>query len=137
MAALPTDPGTDSDASIGTLVAGIQQDITRLVRGELELAKAELRESAGRAGAGAGMLGAAAFLSLLAVVLISIALAYGLVALGLHPGWAFLIVAVFYVIVAAILVLLGRRRLEQIQGPERAKRAAARVGQALRHDTET
>ena len=32
MAALPTDPGTDSDASIGTLVAGIQQDITRLVR---------------------------------------------------------------------------------------------------------
>ena len=117
MAALPTGPGADSDASIGTLVAGIQQDITRLVRGELELAKAELRESAGRAGAGAGMLGAAAFLALLAVVLISIALGYGLVALGLHPGWAFLIVAVFYLIVAAILVLLGRRRFEQIQGP--------------------
>ena len=137
MAAQPTGSGADSEVSIGTLVAGIQRDITTLVRGEVELAKAELRESAGRVGAGAGMLGAAAFLILLAVVLISIALGYGLVALGLHPGWAFLIVAVFYLIVAAILGLMGRSRLERIQGPERAKRAAARVGQALRHDTET
>jgi uncharacterized membrane protein YqjE len=137
MAARPIGSGADSDASIGALVAGIQQDITTLVRGEVELAKAELRESAGRAGAGAGMLGAAAFLVLLAVVLLSIALGYGLVALGLHPALAFLIVAVFYLIVAGILGLLGRRRLEQIKGPERAKQAAARIGQALRHDSET
>jgi uncharacterized membrane protein YqjE len=130
-------PSADSEASIGALVAGIQQDVSTLVRGELELAKAELRESAQRAGAGAGMLGAAAFLVLLATVLISIALGYALVALGLHPGWAFLIVAVFYLIVAAVLALVGRRRLERVHGPERAKRAAARVGQALRHDSET
>jgi uncharacterized membrane protein YqjE len=137
MAAQPVGSGVDSDASIGALVAGIQQDVTALVRGELELAKAELRESAARVGIGAGMLAAAAFLSLLAVVLISIALGYGLVALGLHPGLAFLIVAVFYLILAAILGLLGRKRLETIKGPERAKRAATRVGQALRRDSET
>jgi Putative Actinobacterial Holin-X, holin superfamily III len=137
MAARPTDSGADSDASIGELVAGIQQDITTLVRGEIELAKAELRESAQRAGAGAGMLGAAAFLALLAVVLISIALGYGLVALGLHPALAFLIVAVFYLIVAAVLVLLGRTRLEKIKGPERAMRAATRIGEAFRRDSET
>jgi len=137
MAARQTGSGADSDASIGALVAGIQQDIATLVRGEFELAKAELRESANRVGVGAGMLGAAAFLVLLAVVLISIALGYGLVALGLDPVWAFLIVAVCYLIVAAILGLLGRSRLEGIKGPERAKQAAARVGQALRHTTET
>jgi uncharacterized membrane protein YqjE len=137
MAARPTGSGVDSDASIGALVAGIQQDITTLVRGEVELAKAELRESAARAGAGAGMFAAAAFLVLLAVVLISIALGYGLVALGLHPAWAFLIVAAFYLLVAAVLGLLGRSRLQRIKGPERAQRAATRVGQVLRHDSET
>jgi uncharacterized membrane protein YqjE len=137
MAARPIGSGADSDASIGTLVAGIQQDITTLVRGEIELAKAELRESAERAGAGAGMLGAAAFLVLLAVVLISIALGYGLVALGLHPAWAFLIVAGFYLIVAAVLGLLGRNQLQGIKGPERAQRAATTIAQALRRDTET
>ncbi len=137
MAARPIGSGADSDASIGTLVAGIQQDITTLVRGEIELAKAELRESAERAGAGAGMLGAAAFLVLLAVVLISIALGYGLVALGLHPAWAFLIVAGFYLIVAVVLGLLGRNQLQGIKGPERAQRAATTIAQALRRDTET
>jgi hypothetical protein len=130
-------PGADSDASIGELVAGIQQDLTTLVRGEVELAKAEMRETAQRAGAGAGMLAAAAFLALLAIVLISIALGYGLVWLGLHPALAFLIVAVFYLIVAAVLVLVGRSRLEKIKGPERAKRAATRIGQALRRESET
>lgn len=137
MAARPTGYGAGSDASIGELVAGIQQDLTTLVRGELELAKTELRESAERAQAGAGMLAGAVFLVLLAVVLISIALGYGLVALGLHPALAFLIVAVFYLIVAAILGLLGRNRLQGIKGPERAQQAAAKIGQVLRRTAET
>ena len=136
MATRPTAPRADADASIGELVAGIQQDLTGLVRGELELAKAELRESAARAGTGAGMIGAAAFLVLLAVVLASIALAYGLVALGLHPGWAFLIVAGFYLLVAAVLGLLARGRFAGMQGPVRARRAAARAGQALRRSSD-
>jgi uncharacterized membrane protein YqjE len=121
-----------ADASIGELVAGIQQDLSGLVRGEIELAKAELRESAARAGLGAGLIAAAAFLVLLAVVLVSIALAYALVALGLHPGWAFLIVAVFYVLLAAALGLLARGRLARVQPPVRVRRVAARAGQALR-----
>lgn len=137
MAARPTGSGAGSDASIGELMAGIQQDLTTLVRGELELAKTELRESAERAQAGAGMLAGAVFLVLLAVVLISIALGYGLVALGLHPALAFLIVAVFYLIVAAILGLLGRNRLQGIKGPERAQQAAAKIGQVLRRTAET
>jgi hypothetical protein len=137
MAAQPTGSGAGSNASIGELLAGIQQDLTTLVRGEIELAKAEMRESAQRAGAGAGMLGAAAFLVLLAVVLISIALGYALVWLGLHPALAFLAVAVFYLIVAAILGLLGRNRLQGIKGPERAKQAATQIGQALRRTPET
>jgi uncharacterized membrane protein YqjE len=133
MATRPTTTRTDADASIGELVAGIQQDLTELVRGQIELAKAELRESAARAGLGAGMIALAAFLVLLAIVMISIALGYGLVALGLHPGWAFLIVAVFYLLLAVVLGLLARSRLAQIKPPVRVQRVAARAAdQVLR-----
>jgi hypothetical protein len=123
---------SDADPSIGRLVAGIQQDLTILVRGEIELAKAELRQSAAQGGLGGGLIGAAAFLVLLAVVLGSIALAYGLVALGLHPGWAFLIVAGFYLLLAGVLGLLGRNLLGRVHGPERVQKVAARAMQALR-----
>jgi len=127
----------DADASIGRLVAGIQQDLTILVRGEIELAKAELRQSAAQGGLGGGLIGAAAFLVLLAVVLGSIALAYGLVALGLHPAWAFLIVAGFYLLLAGALGLVGRSLLGRVRGPERAQKVAARVSQALRPSSRT
>ena len=128
---------SDADPSIGRLVAGIQQDLTILVRGEIELAQAELRQSVAQGGLGGGLIGAAAFLVLLAVVLGSIALAYGLVALGLHPGWAFLIVAGFYLLLAGALGLLGRNRLGHVRGPERVQKVAARVMQALRPRSRT
>jgi hypothetical protein len=128
---------SDADPSIGLLIAGIQQDLTILVRGEIELAKAELRQSVAQGGLGGGLIGAAAFLVLLAVVLGSIALAYGLVALGLHPGWAFLIVAGFYLLLAGALGLLARNRLGRVRGPERAQKVAARVMQALRPRSRT
>lgn len=135
MATRPTVTPAEADASIGELVAGIQQDLTALVRGEIDLVKAELRESATRAGLGAGLIAAAAFLILLATVLVSIALAYALVALGLHPGWAFLIVAGFYLLLAAVLGLLARGRLARVQAPVRARRVATQVGQALRRNS--
>jgi hypothetical protein len=128
---------SDAEPSIGLLIASIQQDLTILVRGEIELAKAELRQSVAQGGLGGGLIGAAAFLVLLAVVLGSIALAYGLVALGLHPGWAFLIVAGFYLLLAGALGLLARNRLGRVRGPERAQKVAARVMQALRPRSRT
>ena len=137
MAAGPAAGGADADASIGELVAGIQKDLTSLVRGEIELGKAELRESAARAGLGGGLIALAAFLVLLALVMASIALAYGLVALGLHPGWAFLIVTGFYLLLAGILGLFARNRFKGIRGPERAQRAAARATRALRLSSRT
>jgi membrane protein implicated in regulation of membrane protease activity len=70
------------------------------------------------------MFGAAGFLGLLAVVLLSIAAAYGLVALGLHPGWAFLVVAVAYLLVAALLVLVGKRTISKVGPPERTIRTS-------------
>jgi membrane protein implicated in regulation of membrane protease activity len=109
-----------SEPTVGQLVANASRDLSALVRSEIQLAQAELKASATAAALGAGMFGGAAFLALLAIILLSIAAAYGLTALGLHPAIAFLIVAGFYLLVAAVLVLVGRNRLSKAKGPTRA-----------------
>lgn len=119
------------------LVTSIKDDLTGLVRGEVELAKAEIRESATRAAMGGALGIVAAYLLVLVSILVSVAAAYGLTALGLHPGWAFAIVAGVYLLLAALLGLLARNRLQRVQSPERTKRMVARAGQALRPGNRT
>lgn len=106
-----TAPRRDSsgEETLGALIATASRDLSALVRSEIELAKAELRVDVKNGATGGAMFGAAAFLGVLVVILLSIAAAYGLVALGLHPGLAFLAVAVFYLLVAVVLVLVGIR----------------------------
>ncbi|MFF0338658.1 phage holin family protein [Kribbella sp. NPDC004875] len=107
------------EPTVGQLVANVSKDLSSLVRGEVELAKTELKKTAVAAGTGAGMFAGAAFLALLAIILLSIAAAYGLVAAGLHPAIAFLIVAGVYLVVGAILVFIGMRALKSAKGPQR------------------
>ena len=109
-----------SEPTVGQLVANASKDLSNLVRSELELAKTELKKTAVAAGTGAGMFAAAAFLALLAIVLLSIAAAYGVSALGLHPALSFLIVAFVYLLIGAVLVLIGMRMLKSAKGPQRA-----------------
>ncbi|HEY0472355.1 MAG TPA: phage holin family protein [Kribbella sp.] len=110
----------EDEPTVGQLVANASRDLSNLVRSELELAKTELKKTAVAAGTGAGLFGGAAFLALLAIILLSIAAAYGVNALGLHPALAFLIVAVLYLLIAAVLVLVGKRMLGKAKGPQRA-----------------
>ena len=125
--ALPT-----GERTLGELVTSLTTDASTLVRGEIELAKAELRESARRGGAGAGMVAAAGFLLLLATVLLSIALAYGLVAAGVWTWLAFVIVGVLYILVAAVLGLVARRQFQRTKAPERTIASVKETGAALR-----
>jgi hypothetical protein len=120
------------DQTLGGLVATAFKDASILVRGTIELARAELRDDLRRAAVGAATLGGVAFLSIFIVTLLSIAAAYGLVALGLAPGWAFLIVAGGYLLIALVLALIGIRALRRIRPPERTIRMAKEIPQALR-----
>jgi Putative Actinobacterial Holin-X, holin superfamily III len=96
------------------------EDFSALIRGEIELAKAEMRESAKRAGAGAGLLAGAGFLAFFAFTFLLVAAAYGLVAAGL-PMWAgFLIVALVLLLIAGILGAIGKVQFDKVKGPERA-----------------
>jgi Putative Actinobacterial Holin-X, holin superfamily III len=110
------------EPSIGALVAEASRDLSTLLRAEVDLAKAEIKDEAKTAAKGGAMFGAAAFLGLLAVILLSIALAYGLITLGVWTWLAFVIVAVLYLLLAAVLVLIGRNAVSQVGPPERTIR---------------
>jgi len=112
------------ERTLGQLVAQASEDLSGIVRAEIALAKAELRTDAKNAAVGGGMFGAAGYLGLLATVTLVIAAAYGLVAAGLAPWLAFLIVTVVLLLIAAVLALIGRSRVRKLKPPERTIRNA-------------
>lgn len=102
------------------LVASIKADLTGLVTDHVDLAKLEMQDSAKQGGIGAGLLAAAVGLVLLGGVLLSFALAYGIATLfGWHTWTGFVIVGVLYLLLAGMLGLLGRTKLQSISPPER------------------
>lgn len=119
------------DQSLGELVASIGRDVQDLVQGQIELTKAELRESAQAAAATGGLFAGAGFLGLLALVFALLTLGFGLMAAGL-PAWAaFLIVTALLVIGAGVLALLGKRQSAGIKGPERSVASAKATAELL------
>ena len=115
----PDVPSKD-DPTLGKLVADASRDISALLRGEIALAKSELKISVKAGGIGLGLFGAAAFLVLLAIIMLSVALAYFIHMTGLDLAWCFLIVFVLYVLLAGLLGFVGLRKVKQVKAPERA-----------------
>jgi uncharacterized membrane protein YqjE len=106
---------TDADRSIGTIVKDLTADISMLIRSEIALLKLELKESAAKLGGGAAMMGAALFLALIGLAFLFVTITLGMVALGL-PAWlSSLIVTVVLFIAAAILVILGKKKLQGVE----------------------
>ncbi len=129
--ARPDVPSKD-DPTIGRLVADASRDISSLLRDEIALAKSELKISVKAGGIGLGLFGAAAFLVLLAIIMLSVAIAYFIHFTGLDLAWCFLIVFVLYVLVAALLGLIGYRKVKQVRPPERAIHQAQETKNILR-----
>ncbi len=65
------------------------------------------------------MFGVAGYFLLLASIIFTIALGYGLVALGLAPWLSFVIIGVVLILVAAVLALLGKKRISKVGPPEK------------------
>jgi membrane protein implicated in regulation of membrane protease activity len=107
------------EPSIGTLVQSAMADLSTLVRGEVELAKAEVGRSAKKAGVGAGAFGAAGVVLAFSGFFFGIALAEFLTWLGLIRWISYLIVWFLLVVLAGIAALVGRRYIKRIEKPER------------------
>lgn len=102
-----------SETSVGELIGNISNDLSQLFRQEVELAKAELKQEASKAGKAGGMLGGAAFAAYLAVVLLSFALVFALDAV-MPMGWAALIVAVLWGVIGGVLYVIGKNKLKTV-----------------------
>jgi hypothetical protein len=104
------------EASVGSLVSLAVKDITALVRFELDLAKLELKADVRRLGIGGALLGIAAFVGCLVLMLLCFALAYGLITLGIWSWAAFLITAGACVLVAGLAVGIGVIMMKRLGG---------------------
>jgi len=117
---IPETPPTAAHAkaesnSLGDLLGDVTRDLSTLMRQELELAKAEAKQSATRAGKGGGMLAGAGVAGHFVLLFLSIALWYALGEL-MGLGWSAVVVALIWGIIAAVLASIGKRELNAIKG---------------------
>jgi hypothetical protein len=122
------------DQSLGDLVALAAKDVSQLIRYEIDLAKTELKGDARRVGIAVAGFGLAAFVGCLVLVLLSIALAFGLVALGIWTWAAFLIVAGLYIVLGGIGVGLAIVKLKRLSGLRVTRKTVTEGLGMLRHE---
>jgi Putative Actinobacterial Holin-X, holin superfamily III len=126
------EPVRDTDPTIGRLVTDASRDISGLIQKEIQLAKSELKVSVKAGGIGVGLFAAAAFLAVLAVIMLSVALAYFIHWAGLGLHWAFLIVFGGYLLIAGLLAFIGVKKVKQVRGPDRAITQGKEIPRALK-----
>lgn len=129
---MTTEPVKDTDPTIGKLVTDASRDISTLVQKEIQLAKSELKVSVKHGGTGIGLFAGAAFIGVLAIVMLSVAIAYFIHMTGLDLAWCFLIVFALYVAIAAVLALVGLKQVKQVRAPEKAISQGKQIPQALK-----
>ncbi|THG30000.1 phage holin family protein [Naasia lichenicola] len=122
-------------ASFGELFGQVTKDMSVLVRQEIALAKAEVSESASRAGKGAGLLGGAGYAGIMAIFFLSIALWWGLGYL-VGNAWSAVIVAVIWAVIGLILFVVGRKQLKEVRGAPRTADTLKKIPEALKRNEE-
>lgn len=121
-----------SQTSVGQLLSEISQDLSTLMRQEVELAKAEIKTEVAKAGKGAGMLGGAGFAGYMVILFLSFAAWWGLASV-MAIGWAALIVAGIWAVIGAVLFVGGRGTLRRVKPkPERTLDTAKQIPDALK-----
>jgi uncharacterized membrane protein YqjE len=104
------------DQSIGELVKDLATETSTLVRQEIDLAKAEMTERGKQAGKGAGILGAAAVVGLLAAGALTACLIAAL-DLAMATWLAALVVTLVFGAIAAALAMIGRKQIQEAAPP--------------------
>lgn len=119
---------------MGELVSRLSEEMSSLVRGELELARLELTEKAKHTGKGAGAFGAAGLVALYGVGAL-IATAILALALVMDAWLAALLVGVVLLAIAGGIALFGKKQVSEgvPMKPERATENIRRDVEAVRH----
>ncbi|HHU39986.1 MAG TPA: phage holin family protein [Propionibacterium sp.] len=127
--------GEDDPRSLGEIASDLLSDASTLIRQEVDLAKAEVQQSASRAGKGAGLMGGAGVTGLFALLFASLAAWWGIaVLIGTveRPalGWSGLIIAVVYAIVALVLLSMGKAEFKRVKGLPRTAETVSKIPNA-------
>jgi len=125
-----------ADQSLGDLVAMAAKDVSQLIRYEIDLAKTELRGDMRRVGLAGALAGVAAFVGCLVLVLLCVAFAYGLTALGIWKWAAFLIVAGTCVLLAGAAVGVALLKVRHLSGLKRTRKSVTEGLSMLRRDSQ-
>ena len=133
----PRDSATpvhDTDPTIGRLVTDASRDISTLISKEIQLAKSELKVSVRTGGISIGLFAGAAFIAVLAVIMLSVAFAYFIHwdGAGLDLHWAFLIVFFVYLLIAGLLGFIGLKKIKKVGPPEKAIAQGKQIPNALK-----
>ena len=109
------EPAHDQEISLGERLGNVTRDLSTLMQQEVALAKAEVKQSSSQLGKGIGLLVGAGIGGFFVLLFLSISLWW---AIGNYTGrgWAALIVAVVWAIIAAVLVTVGRKELKRVRG---------------------
>ena len=123
------------ELSLGDRLSNVTRDLSTLMRQEVALAKAEVSESASRAGKGAGLLAGAAVAGFFVLMFLSISLWR---ALGneIGYGWSALIVAAIWAIIAAVLAAMGKKALDKVRGVPQTTDSLGKIPNALKGQEE-
>ena len=118
------------ERSLGDLFSDLSRETTTLVRQEVQLAKAELTQSATEAARGIGMLVAGGAVAYAGLLFLLLAIVYGLIEAGWDAWLSALAVGLVVVAIGAILVLRARESLKP------ANLAPRRTVETLKEDQE-
>jgi len=107
-----TAQGGQDQRSLGQIVSDVTQDITTLIRQEMDLAKTEIKQEMSKAGKGAGLLGGAGVAGYFVLLFLSLTAMFGL-AEAMDLWLAALIVTVVWGVVAAVLAVVGKKAIQE------------------------
>ena len=113
------------------MFSDVAADLSTLMRQEVELAKAELRQSATRAGKGAGMLAGAGVSGHMVLLFGSVAVWWAVGDTTGH-GWSALIVGAAWLLIAAVLGLLGRKEISAVSGLPQTAQTVKKIPDAVK-----
>jgi hypothetical protein len=104
----------DEESSIAGLLGSIAEDAQKLVRQEIALARAELREEWTKTKSAAQQISIAFAMSLATAFLAAVALAEVLSALGMAHWLSYVVVTLIYAVASAILIARGKAEARKI-----------------------
>ena len=102
------------DKSLGELFSELTSDLGHLFRQEVQLAKTEAREEVKQASRGVGMLAGAGLSAWLALVMLSLTLAW-LLDKELDRAVSFLLVGLMWAVIGTILAIVGKKQVARVR----------------------